>query len=135
MDEEIKKKFAAMEARIDELETKVIEDCKFGCEGRERIIELMRGLNGYIKEVCQEERDDFVKTTNLIKKLSDKVNYEAKTNNIIGKEVLRLHNEFMKLDEVYYHIFPDRFAQDNRVICQIDEIFSKHDPDANPKKE
>ena len=51
MDEEIKKKFAAMEARIDELETKVIEDCKFGCEGRLICAYKQAGILGIIEEV------------------------------------------------------------------------------------
>lgn len=49
-------------------------------------------------------------------------------------QIERLLREVMRLDECYYHVFPERLAQDARLLNQLASLTSKPTPDAKPKK-
>ena len=92
------KKWAFIEARLDNLEK------KYSIES-ENISDVFKHLNEFRKDIlvlAQDNRD-------LVRQLN-------------------------KLDEVYYHVFPDRLAQDERFEKQLDALMPKPKGDADPKK-
>ena len=52
-----------------------------------------------------------------------------------GDQIDGILRDIMRLDQAYYHVFPERLAPDVRLLDQLDALTSKPKPDANPKKE
>jgi hypothetical protein len=48
-------------------------------------------------------------------------------------EWARMRREKMRCDEAYYHIFPERLAQDVKLSDQLDALTSKASPDGEGK--
>jgi hypothetical protein len=42
--------------------------------------------------------------------------------------------ELIKLKDAYYHVFPERLAQDVKFEKQMDALMAKPSPSADPKK-
>jgi uncharacterized coiled-coil protein SlyX len=98
-DWELLKKWAFIEARLDNLEK------KYAMES-ENISDVFKHLNDFRKDIiflAEDNRD--------------------------------LTRQLNKLDEVYYHVFPDRLKQDERFEKQLEDLMPKIKlrGDADPK--
>ena len=50
------------------------------------------------------------------------------------EQIERLYSQLMRLDDVYYKVFPERLAGDVRFSKQLQSLDLKHSSDAGPKK-
>ncbi len=57
-----------------------------------------------------------------------------KLRKIQDEHIEILYRDREKLTEVYYQVFPERLAQDLKILKQLDAIKSKAGPDSNPEK-
>jgi hypothetical protein len=52
----------------------------------------------------------------------------------LASDIQYLTQQLAKLDEVYYHVFPERLAQDDRFEKQMDSLTTKPKPNAGDGK-
>ncbi len=106
-----------------------MEDLKFPPDWREVDIENVKKIAFLEAKFAALEKKVLAEADNL----SDLFKHVNDTR----KDVVRLAEvqNYMvrKLDEVYYHVFPDRLAQDNHVEGQLGKLFGKPEGDAGTK--
>ena len=159
MDEEDKERFLLLEQRVKSLEALLKDNIartrkqyETDRDNRTEFFTLMKGLEDRLNlhgkkfdDVCDQidiHHDDLNKAYEIFGlvetrlKILEKHDDEAQAAlKPIMQEQVRVTRELMRLDDAYYHVFPDRLAQDIRVYDQLAALNIKPLPDANPKKE
>jgi hypothetical protein len=117
-------------------------------EKRLELLAVIKGVDDGLAEHIerakrweQNNRDTRIEILQLIVRLSkndDLKPFIEPLKGIIdvqGDQIDGILRDIMRLDQAYYHVFPERLAPDVRLLDQLDALTSKPKPDANPKKE
>jgi len=156
MDEEIKNKFAELEAKIESLQSLVAtKETEFKAhrnewaEMRIKDLELLEDVESRlvkaVKYILHElgygrEREDEADETArkipagwraLDLEIFEKMAFLEAWLTVSDK---RENFELIKLKDAYYHVFPERLAQDVKFEKQMDALMAKPSPSADPKK-
>ena len=155
MNEDDKNRFFLLEQKVEKLEALINETIARSASQREQdsrkqteLLELIKLGNDcfgkdldFAQEQIQINRDDLSRAYeifNLVEtrlKILEKHDDDARTAlKPIMQEQLRVTRELMRLDDAYYHVFPDRLAQDIRLLDQLASLTSKPPPPMQIRK-
>lgn len=138
---ELEKQIESLQALLDKEVARSAEERKLGIDTRIEHLKIIKSVNDRLSEHIEraqrweeKHRDDGIEVLQLIVRHSDSLCEKAETIKLIGKEQLLMRREFMRLDEVYYHVFPERLSQDIKFLDQLAALGPTPAPDVDPKK-
>jgi ribosomal 50S subunit-associated protein YjgA (DUF615 family) len=145
---ELEKQIESLKALLDGEIARSAEQRTDLIEKRLELLTLMKGLDDRLAEHIeraqkweQNNRDTRIEILQLIVRLSKNDDLKPIIEPLKGivdvhrDQIDGILRDIMRLNDAYYHVFPERLAPDVRLLGQLDALTFKPKPDADPKKE
>jgi hypothetical protein len=146
---ELEKQIESLKALLDGEIARAANERKENIDKRIEYLGLIKSVNdnlgkdiGFAEQQIQINRDDLNRAYEIfglietrLKLLEKTEDWAKKSLKEVMREQLRVRREMMRYDDAYYHVFPERLAQDVRLLNQLGALTSRPDPDADPEKE